>query len=264
MAAGSGKLNSILKDLSGGKTAAASPRDVAVHHATILQHRKDLETEILDNVILLSEFPLERCKNYSAQHPAASDAAAFKSRVRLFQPSDYDDMVEERNVNDLCGYALCPNPRPNPGRGGEWAFGSRGEIVKRKELATWCSQDCKKRTLYVKVQLNENAAWERAGMPEIQIDLLDDDKNESEADKTAKKLEELKLEEQRQAVRDSAALALERGDTSVGSQQSKVKVQLKEKQVKPPSNVEDFGQDDDDAMAIEGYTSKLGPKAVPE
>jgi hypothetical protein len=263
MAAGSGKLNTILNDLSGGRNAAASARDVAVQHAKILQHRKDLEAEILDNIVLLSEFPLQRSPSYSAEYPAPSDAAAFKSHVRLFQPSDYDDMVEERNVNSLCGYALCPKPRPNPGRGGEWAFGSRGAIVKRKELATWCSQDCKKRALYVKVQLNESAAWERAGMPEIQIDLLDEDKDATEAGKASRRLAELKLEDQRQAAKDSAALALERGDTNGAGQPGKVKIKLKEKQVQPPSNLGDFGQDDD-SMAIEGYTSKLGAEGVSE
>ena len=259
MAANPNRLRGILKNPQDLSAAASSSRDIALQHARVLQHRKDLEAQILDSVILLSEFPLERDGGdppYSAAHPALSDAATFKSHVRLFQPSDHDDLVEERNVNGLCGYALCGRPRRDPGRGGEWAFTSRGDIVKRRELGMWCSQDCKKRSLYVKVQLNETAAWERAGAPDIKIDLLDEEAAETDEDRAARKLGELKLEDQRQAARDSAVLALERGETTSNLQPDKVKVQLKEKDVKPPPDIADFG-DDDDHMKVEGYKSKV-------
>ncbi|QYT04585.1 RNA polymerase II subunit B1 CTD phosphatase RPAP2-like protein [Trichoderma simmonsii] len=268
MASKSSQLKSILKDsVSPPNEPKQSAREIAIHHATLLEHRKQLESQILDSLILLSEYPLVRETSYNASNPAPSDVSDFKANVRLFQPSDYDDLIEERNVNELCGYTLCPKPRRQTGSGGEWKLTNSGEIVKRKELEKWCSQQCARRALFVKVQLNETAAWERAGIPDIQIDLLDEDKSaETEADRTARKLGELKLEDQRQAARDSAALAMERGDNRIGSSLDKVKVTLKEKDVKAPSDmVPPPGADNSEAhLLIDGFKAKLPDKQTGE
>lgn len=242
-------------------------REIAIHHATLLEQRKELEFQILDSVILLSEYPLVRDSPYNSSNPAPSDITDFKANVRLFQPSDYDDLIEERNVNELCGYTLCGKPRRQTGSGGEWKLTGSGEIVKRKELERWCSQQCARRALFVKVQLNETAAWERAGIPDIQIDLLDEDKSaETEADRTARKLGELQLEDQRQAARDSAALAIERGDKSLSSSMDKLKITLKEKDAKAPSEMAaPAGTDDsEDHLLVDGYKAKLPEKQTTE
>ncbi|KAL7910285.1 Rtr1/RPAP2 family domain-containing protein [Trichoderma velutinum] len=267
MASKSSQPKGILKDsVALPNEPKQSAREIAIHHATLLEHRKQLESQILDSLILLSEYPLVRETSYNASNPAPSDVSDFKANVRLFQPSDYDDLIVERNVNELCGYTLCGKPRRQTGSGGEWKLTSSGEIVKRKELEKWCSQQCARRALFVKVQLNETAAWERAGIPDIQIDLLDEDKSaETEADRTARKLGELKLEDQRQAARDSAALAMERGDKT-GSSKDKVKVTLKEKDVKTPSEmVPPAGADNsEDHLLIDGHKAKLPEKQTKE
>ncbi|KAI5459779.1 Rtr1/RPAP2 family-domain-containing protein [Mariannaea sp. PMI_226] len=236
----------------------ADPKEIALQHARIIQHRKDLENEILDSLILLSEYPLVRNPPHSATNPAQSDVADFKSHIRLFQPSDYDDLIIERNVNGLCGYTLCSRPHREMGPGGEWKIMSNGDIVKRKDIEMWCSQKCARLALYVKVQLNETAAWERAGIPNINIDLLDEDKSgETEADKTARRLGELKLEDQRQAARDTAALALERGERNA-PKSDKLKVTLREKVVNPPApNINPTGNYDDEHLVVEGFKTKL-------
>jgi RNA polymerase II-associated protein 2 len=232
-------------------------RDIAVQHATILQQRKDLEAQILDDVILLSEYPVS--PDTTAAQPAPADVAAFKARVRLFQPSDYDDLVTERNVNGMCGYTLCRRPHRETGPGGEWTLAASGQIVRRKEVEKWCSQACARRALYVKVQLNETAAWERAGIPDIEIELLDEDRSdETEADRTARKLGELKLEDQRQAARDSEALARERGEKSTTPG---VKIKLKEKKHTAPPEADRngvFNDGEEDHMVVEGYKTKRG------
>ncbi|KAL2755198.1 hypothetical protein ACRALDRAFT_211857 [Sodiomyces alcalophilus JCM 7366] len=152
------------------------PREIALRHASIIQHRKDIECQILENVILLSGYPTQKGPEYSACKPADIDTADFKAHVRLFQPGDFDDLIEERNANLLCGYALCPNPKPAPSKGGPWKLINVGkanfDIVDRGESERWCSDDCKRRALYVKLQLSETAAWERAGFMEIEIELL--------------------------------------------------------------------------------------------
>ncbi|KAL6866731.1 Rtr1/RPAP2 family domain-containing protein [Trichoderma novae-zelandiae] len=261
MANQSGKPKGILKDsITPRSDPKQTAREIAIHHATLLQHRKDLESQILDSLILLSEYPLVRDAPYSSSNPAPSDISDFKANVRLFQPSDYDDLIEERNVNELCGYTLCAKPRRQTGSGGEWKLTNSGEIVKRKELEKWCSQICARRALYVKVQLNETAAWERAGIPDIQIDLLDEDKStETEADRTARKLGELRLDDQRHAARDSAALAMERGGHGINSSMDKVKVTLKEKDVAAPSEMASQveANDSEDHLLVDGHKAKI-------
>ncbi|KAJ6780929.1 hypothetical protein PWT90_06837 [Aphanocladium album] len=258
------ELRGILKD-SAAAQRAADPREIAIQHAKVLQHRKDLEADILDSLVLLSEYPLVRGPQYSASRPAASDVAAFRTHVRLFQPSDYDDLIEERNVNGLCGYTLCPRPHIQTGPGGEWTLTGAGDIVKRKDVERWCSQACARRALYVKVQLNETAAWERAGIPDIHIDLLDEDKLTSEMEKATRQLANLQIEEQARQNRDAEALALERGDLppgSVAAGKQKVKVTLKERDTQMPDIKNLNIGEEDDHLLVEGHRARLGGQSA--
>ena len=239
-------------------------RDIAMHHAQIIQQRKDLEAQILDDIILLSEYPLapsppkDPSTSFTAANPNPTDVAAFKAHIRLFQPGDYDDLIEERNVNGLCGYTLCGRPRRETGPGGEWKITASGHIARRKDIEMWCSNACARRALYVKVQLNETAAWERAGIPDIEIELLDEDKSaETEADRTARQLGEMQLEEQRQSASQSAALALERGDNPDSAGQRAFEVTLREKPTATaPPEAGVFEDDEQDHLRVEGYKSK--------
>jgi hypothetical protein len=265
MAASNPEPKSILKKPGGSRpTTEQDRRAIAIQHAQIIEHRKELEAQILDDVILLSEYPRAPGAT-SSDDPAPSDVVDFKTHVRLFQPSDYDDLIEERNVNGLCGYVLCPKARRKTGPGGEWTLAASGQIVKRRDLEKWCSQKCARRALYVKVQLNETAAWERAGIPDIEIEIMDlpTVEPETEEERTAKRLGELTLEDQRQAARDSAALALERGElpttaTPTGvARKTPVKVTLKENtEIKEPPSTGVF--EDDDHLMVEGYKSTRG------
>ncbi|KAK2616846.1 hypothetical protein QQS21_000224 [Conoideocrella luteorostrata] len=254
------QLKSILKNSvsEAGKRSAADAREIAIAHAKLLQHRKDLESEILNSLVLLSEYPLVRTATCSASNPAPSDASGFKTHVRLFQPSDYDDLILERNINELCGYSLCPKPRRQVGGGGKWKLTGNGDIVKREDIERWCSAACSKRAMFVKVQLSETAAWERAGIPDIQIDLLDEDRSaETEADRTARELSELQLDEQRQAAMDAKALTLERGQRGIGEGADKVKVVLKEKETKAPKPEDPSVQSEVDHLLVEGHRIEL-------
>lgn len=267
-------LKGILKNSVSAEQAAADgflarptvdARQLAIQHAHIIQHRKDLEREILDSIIALSEYPRVRTGGHSASDPAPADVAAFKSQVRLFQPSDYDALIEERNVNELCGYTLCSQPRVRQGRGGQWKLVSTG-IAQRKELEKWCSKDCAKRALYIKVQLNETAAWERAGIPDIEIDLLDEKRPvtaEDEVTQAARRLERLKLQEKERKTEDKAALALERGDSLQAiTPQGLMRPTIREKDVKPPKHRVSFTDDafdedaTDDHLRLEGHKAK--------
>ncbi|CAJ2513740.1 Uu.00g018590.m01.CDS01 [Anthostomella pinea] len=177
-------------------------RETAIRHARIIHSRRDIQDQISDSIIELSHFPRTRNESYTSSSPAPADAEAFKNLVRLYQPSDYDDMIEERNCNGMCGYALCPRPRVKMSQGGNFKLLNYGtkdfSIVPKREVERWCSQKCARRAMYVKVQLNETAAWERAGIASIQIDILEEPKQSDDpASQLAKGVEKFKLEEQK-------------------------------------------------------------------
>lgn len=239
------------------KSAAAQAREVALRQAHLIQNQKDLQSEILDSIVLLSEFPTCRDSIYSAGNPAPSDIISFKTHVRLFQPSDYDDLIVERNVNGLCGYTLCPKAKKETGPGGIWKIANDGSIVKREEIEKWCSKLCAKRAMHVKVQLNETAAWERAGNSDIHIDLLEEEELQTEADIAARRLASLRLEDQQREARDAAALLEERGQPSLAALRRPLEIRLREKETVLVTN--DVSTDSQgDHMMVEGYKPKLG------
>lgn len=242
---------------------------IARQHALIIQDRKELETQIFDNINELTEYPLDRGEGFSAALPAPRDVAGFKALIRLFQPSDYDDLIEERNCCGLCGYALCARPRVTFKGGGVWKLVNTGtkdfNIVERRELEKWCSQKCARRALYIKVQLNETAAWERAGIPDIEIELLDEEAPaaRSEPERLAAEMGRLNLEQERKTAQDSASLALERGDLSKKQPRKPVGVTIREKKV--TSLVEPPSLEDSAATSniVEGHQTKFGVPKEP-
>lgn len=254
------------------------PRQIAIQHARILQDRKDTEAQILENVITLLDFPRDRTR--PASQPCPQDARAFASLVRIFQPGDYDDLIVERNLDgDKCGYALCGNKRRRYPGAGTYKMVNKGrrdfDIVETRELEKWCGEACTRRALWVKVQLNETAAWERVGLPDIEIELYPE-KEEGEADGTGKapggpsaeegkseperlavEMSRLQLQEDRKAARDAASLALERGDDTKAAPRGKVDVVVREKTVTTQAEAPVLG-DGAEGDSIEGYKARFG------
>lgn len=250
------------------------PRQIAIQHARILQDRKDIEAQILDNILELLDLP--RQPDNSPSSPHSSDVAAFNSLIRIFQPSDYDDLIVERNLDDnKCGYALCPNKRRNYKGAGTYKMINKGkkdfDIVETKELEKWCSQECTKRALWIKVQLNETAAWERVGLPDIEVELYPEKDSENptaaaadkdsnyEPERLAAEMSRLQINQDRKAAEDNAALALERGEDVKTTAAGKVNVVIREKtvitQAEAPSQSEGSQGD-----SIEGYKAKFNPE----
>lgn len=241
-------------------------REIALYHANLIQQRKDIELEILLSTEELIDFPLVRSSSYSASNPSPSDTQTFKRLLEPFQPSNYDELIQERNINEHCGYTLCPRPRLKDGKGGEYRLvGASGKakdfkIMRREDLEKWCSQDCAKRALYVRVQLSETPAWERGSAFSAQIDLLDEPK--SEAEQAAASLEKLSLSHE--AKKQGAAdLAMERGDRGLAAERGKVDVTIQEKDVQrtaePPSMEGDLsGRLDNMHLTVEGHTISFG------
>lgn len=188
-------------------------RELALHHADLIQRRKDAENEIFDSLVLLLDYPTSSTS--SALHPLPADVVEFQNRMPPFTTDDYDDLLKERALADKCAYIFCPN-EPTKDRSTTRDYnrilrdGKGGvKVVKRSELEMWCSPACAKRALYIKVQLNETPVWERADGLNGRIELLREDDDEllsskmrsvalsdsrSDAEKMTEAMEELALE----------------------------------------------------------------------
>ncbi|KAJ4423691.1 hypothetical protein N0V82_001577 [Gnomoniopsis sp. IMI 355080] len=255
-------------------------RTVALHHASLLQTRKDTEAAIFDNLLALLDLPLHTSHPPTSPHPA--DVATFNDLLRPFQPSDYDDLITERNLADnRCGYALCPNRRRRFAGAGTYKMINKGrrdfDIVETRELERWCSTECTRRALWIKVQLNETAAWERVGLPELKIELYPekdaigkdktaaDVKQESttteeqaEAGKLAKGVADLQLVDERKAAQDQVALAVERGENAHDMSMRTFDLAIREKKVVTQAEAPSLGTDPARGGSIEGYKPKFG------
>lgn len=189
------------------KAPDARHLQVALHHANILEERKRVEADVLDAIIMLLDFP--STSPGDAKRPSASDAQRFAAAVSAFQPADYDALIEERNLCDKCGYALCGKPKKKARSTARKQFvdTDRGvEIVDRKVLEVWCSNDCAKRALYVKVQLKEEPAWLRQGGFGGPIELMVDNAEEHAT------VPPLRLEHEEHEKHDDQAVLLQEED----------------------------------------------------
>lgn len=259
------------------KSDPRDPRAIAIHHARLLQDRKDIEARIFDNILVLLDYPLH--PSHPASSPHQEDISGFVSLVRIFQPSDYDDLIVERNLSDnRCGYALCPNQRRKLKGAGKFKLVNQGkkdfDIVETSELEKWCSTECTRRALYVKVQLNETAAWERVGLPEIGIDLYPekdkqvdtpthktDDKQtkaEPEPDKLVQGVANLQLEQNVKVAGNATALALERGDDTRTQPTRTAEIAIREKAVITVAQAPSLGASSVSSNSIEGYRARFG------
>ncbi|KAF1987456.1 hypothetical protein K402DRAFT_330627 [Aulographum hederae CBS 113979] len=144
---------------------------LALHHANLIQQQKDAEAANLSAIETLLDYPTD--PSADPAQPSASDAANFKRLVSAFQPADYDSLLEERTISDLCGYALCPRARRKEKEKQRFQVtDGKLKVLPKNQVDMWCSDDCARRALYVKVQLLEEPAWMRGPGVEAQIELL--------------------------------------------------------------------------------------------
>ncbi|KAK5056040.1 hypothetical protein LTR84_012591 [Exophiala bonariae] len=143
-------------------------RSTAVRHAQDIESRKRLQAQIADLVV--SAFDLPSSPTADPASPLASDATLFKRCLALFRPSDLDDLIYERNVDDRCGYALCPRPNEKLANAGQKVWNQKGgkdfRLLDKADLEKFCSKACRERTTFVRAQLRTEPAWLR---PDVQI-----------------------------------------------------------------------------------------------
>ncbi len=158
-------------------------RTTVMRQARDIDDRKKLQGRVADLVV--EAFDLPSRPNADPAKPQSSDASLFKQCLSLFQPSDLDDLISERNIDDRCGYALCPKPNLKVANGGEKVWNLKGgkdfKIVDRRELEKWCSNSCQGRAAFVRAQLGTDPAWLRV-IRAVDIKLLDEVNAESLTD----------------------------------------------------------------------------------
>ncbi|KAJ5081741.1 hypothetical protein NUU61_010005 [Penicillium alfredii] len=268
------------KYLSARPGATPHHLGVALQHAHQIQAQKDAEDLILDHILNLLEIPSSPTADPAA--PSTEDAQAFKSVMAPFRPSDYDNLILERNYNQQCGYVLCPHQhrKEDAGTGSSFHFkwgakgsgpGGRGrsmDIVSRDKIEKWCSDECAERALYIRVQLSEQPVWERRAddMRGKQIVLLEEARAKKQAKSAAPtshsqarkdvadKMQELKIQDPERA----RELALERGDTSAALRDGRVDFQIRENQQgsRRPVTTPQRRPEDTTGGSIEGYVPK--------
>ncbi|KAB8233343.1 Rtr1/RPAP2 family protein phosphatase [Aspergillus alliaceus] len=269
----------------------ADPRHLAIalHHAHRIQAQKDTESLILSRILELVTFPSSPSADPAS--PSPEDARAFKSALIPFQPADYDNLIQERNIEGLCGYGLCPREhRKDDSRGtyritwgakgsGPGGRGREMNIVPREKLEMWCSDECAERALYIRVQLAEEPVWERRADDARgkNLLLLEEGRARTQRGKgkaaTVEKVtgqlgnlhmtgtpgsSDLTSDMSNLSVHDgshSHELALERGDANPALRAGRVDVQIQEKDNIPYEHVAapEMRPGDDKGGSIEGY-----------
>jgi RNA polymerase II-associated protein 2 len=138
--------------------------ETALYHAKIIQHRKDIENKILENLETLIDYPLT--ENAQPESPSPSEAADVTNLLQLFQPSDFEELVDERRMANRCGYPLCPRtPLKQKGDGRyrivKTSSGPGVQAVPKEKFESWCSPACTRRCIFLKSQLSNEPAWAR-------------------------------------------------------------------------------------------------------
>ncbi|KAL8781242.1 MAG: hypothetical protein Q9213_006095 [Squamulea squamosa] len=136
-------------------------RQLALQHAYVIQYRKDIETLIQTSLETLLDLPTS--PTTSPSEPSPTDQTTVKEALKPFQPSDYDALIEERNINHRCGYVFCRRENRKQNKGSKYRIvtGRNFKVIGSKELEKWCSDECGMMALFLRVQLSEEPAWTR-------------------------------------------------------------------------------------------------------
>jgi hypothetical protein len=183
--------------------------DIAIKHALLIEHQRKTSDQVLKHIELLLDFPPS-----SSPTPTPSDATSFLRLVEIFQPSNFDELVEERRIDARCAYPLCSNePRGLRLKDSEtWKL--------KKGAGNWCSDACARKGLFVKAQLGEVPAWERVPGQQAPIVLHEDDRHlvqgadgvDGEEDDARVKQQQQQQQHVQQRVAERTELAMERGE----------------------------------------------------
>ncbi|KEF59834.1 uncharacterized protein A1O9_04682 [Exophiala aquamarina CBS 119918] len=200
-------------------------RNTALRHAQDIEGRKRLQSRIADLVVEAYDLPSR--PDADPGRPLAADATLFKQCLAVFRPSDLDDLIYERNVDDRCGYSLCPRPNEKIVNAGQKVWNQKGgkdfRLLDRAELEKFCSSACRERTAFVRAQLRTEPAWLRQeALLGVDVKLLDEIQADGGGGGLVEPLNKLALSQGagEEMAEKLEALALERGEPQNASNAS--------------------------------------------
>lgn len=244
----------------------ARHKETALFHADLIQQQRDVESQILSATETLLDFPPSPESNPA--HPAEEDTSVAKTLLRSFQPSDLDALIEERNIDKKCGYIFCPKPNRKQDTNARCRIlRSKGEgkktlkFVDPRLLERWCSDECGKRALFVRVQLSEDPAWTRPVGPGGDIAFLENEDNSANSidGALAAQLQNLNVASEVDGIADALdQLAIERGDGHAhGKRSVLVDVNVHENTALRDPMLVDHREAAELRDSIEGYISRF-------
>ena len=103
-------------------------------------------------------------------------SSLLRQAATILQPQTYDEIIEERAVQDWCGYPLCDNT-PQKDQPRYHISLSRRKVFDQSELASFCSEACLQKSKYFRMQLSEDPVWIRdmQAVSNVHIIQLDQD-----------------------------------------------------------------------------------------
>jgi hypothetical protein len=97
------------------------------------------------------------------------DKVTMTEAARYIQPTGYDEVIEERNVEDWCGYPMCSNKRQNITSKYKISLSER-KVFDQTELSLFCSVDCLQRSRFYAAQLSDIPVWSRdSAWPDVEV-----------------------------------------------------------------------------------------------
>lgn len=251
---------SILKKNSSAKPNDQRNRDVALHHATLIQQQRDIEEDIFQSMLKLIDMPT--AENADPASPSEADIDLLRRHLRLFSAKDFDELIDERKANGQCGYVLCPRPHRVEPSTAKFRIITKSQdmkIVPRESLEVWCSDECAERAMFVKVQISDEPAWlrEPGGGP-MELNVMHADPSSSNVHCLPLRLKSGGGTDNATGISQGLAdLRIERGDSSTSTRPGMVmKSTVDEKEAVAPAREPTAGVVDA-TNAVEGYTPKV-------
>jgi hypothetical protein len=229
------------------KDTARQLRNSAVRHALSIEEKKRMRDRVAD--LIIEAYDLPSSPESDPAQPSLADITKLQECLKFFQPSDLDDLVKERNIDNRCGYALCPRPNRRIPGGGEKVWNQKGgrdfKLLSKAEIEKWCSNLCADRTAFVRAQLSSEPSWLRESQNDVklldQVQCIDD----LTASTKALSIASQDVEEMANRLQE---LSMGRGETQLKDVSSQVSIVEKDNNAKPrlPPNI-------NTSNVVEGY-----------
>lgn len=104
------------------------------------------------------------------------DKTELLSSLKFLNQSHFEDVIQERAIEKLCGWVLCNNSLSDAPKQQYKINSSTKKVLDITERKSFCSGKCYKSAIYLKEQVLTSPLWLRdeEEIPEFKLLLLDD------------------------------------------------------------------------------------------